>query len=101
MQQGAWQSQKSCLQLFLHLTGYSRQSDVLQWLDEICRNMDGEVTLEEVEQVVILLLLLLLLFLLQVVLLLSCRVRDIQISHWLGLINAHWKGYPRGRDWLV
>ena len=63
--------------------------------NEFCRNMNGEVTLEEVEQVPILLLLL------QVVLLLSCRVRDIQISHWLGLLNAHWKVYPRGRDWLV
>ena len=37
----------------------------------------------------------------QLVLLISCRIRDIQISHWLGLLNAHWKVYPRGRDWLV
>ena len=70
--------------------------------NELCRNMNGEVTLEEVEQVMLLLLFsILLLILLQVVLLLSCRVRDIQISHWLGLLNAHWKVYPRGRDWLV
>ena len=71
--------------------------------NELCRNMNGEVTLEEVEQVMLLLLfsILLLLRLLQVVLLLSCRVRDIQISHWGGLLNAHWKVYPRGRDWLV
>ena len=48
--------------------------------------MDGEVVLEEVEQLVIFI---------------SCRIRDIQISHWIGLINAHWKGFPRGRDWLV
>ena len=69
--------------------------------NEFCRNMNGEVTLEEVEQVMLLLLFSILLLLLQVVLLLSCRVRDIQISHWLGLLNAHWKVYPRGRDWLV
>ena len=37
----------------------------------------------------------------QLVLLISCRIRDIQISHWIGLLNAHWKVYPRGRDWLV
>merc|ERR1712130_59118 len=66
---------------------FDRQVAILEIsLGEFCRNMDGEVTLEEVKKVV---------------LLLSCRVRDIQISHWLGLLNAHWKGNPRGRDWLV
>ena len=99
-QQGALQCQKSCWQPFLHLTGFSRLLQSLHWLGEFCRNMNGEVTLEEVEQVMLLLLFSILL-LLQVVLLLSCRVRDIQISHWLGLLNAHWKVYPRGRDWLV
>ena len=48
--------------------------------------MDGEVVLDEGEQLV---------------LLLSCRICDIQTSHWIGLLNAHWKVYPRGRDWLV
>ena len=70
--------------------------------------MNGEVTLEEVEQVMLLLLfsilfllfLLFLILLLQMMIIISCRVRDIQISHWIGLLNAHWKVYPRGRDWL-
>ena len=93
---------KELLATFPAFDRFFRLLQSLHWLQMNCRNMNGEVTLEEVEQVMLLLLFsILLLILLQVVLLLSCRVRDIQISHWLGLLNAHWKVYPRGRDWLV
>ena len=88
MPQGGLPSQRSCWQCFLRSTGFPGIVRCVWLKVNHCRNLDGEVVLEEVEQLIFFL---------------SCRVRDIQGSHWLGLLNAHskWGGSPMGRDWMV